>query len=670
MAALLIALGYYLGAQLGFALTLAPVPVSILWPPNAILLAGLLLTSRSRWPHTLAAVAVAHVAVQFQSGVPLAMVLCWYVSNCTEALIGAMLLRRSVPGWTGFDSVREVTIFLLYGGLAAPFLSSFVDAGFVALNGWGSADYWTVWRVRFLSNVLAMLTLVPAIVTTATVAKRLSDVPRLKLLEAAAVGAALLGICWAVFVQQRPGPGISAALVYTPLPLLVAAAVRLGPWGASVAILTCALTATWGASIGQGPFVTYTSVENARSIQLFLCLVWVPVMSLAAVIRERAAADAQARFSEAQLAAAIEAARLGRWDWDVRSGRLSWSDITREIYEVAADVPVTPETFERLVHPDDRPLVAAAASDAMAGRPVDVEFRILFPDGRVKWILSKGQSVGAAGGRPERIVGVKVDVTARKHAELQLHEQQRRLAQRSGALAAGELSTALANELNQPLAAILANAAAARRFLHHDPVDLRRLRDILDDIAQDNQRAAAVLPRVGALVRSEVAFAPVDVNDLVARVLVLSRGELLSRGVSAVSQCDPDAPGVLGDAAQLQELLLQLVINGCEAMEDAPADSRSLVVTTAGGQGEVTVTVRNTGNAIAPDLLAQIFEPFVTTKPRRLGLGLAICRSIAAAHHGRLIAGDHPGGGAMLSLTLPAAPVSRAVARPADSLAT
>lgn len=641
-------------------MTLTPVPVSTLWPPNAILMAGLTLTPIRSWALVLGAVFVAHVAIQFYSGVPAGMVLSWYVSNCTEALIGAGLLRRFADATPPFESFRSTVVFFAGAGLAAPFLSSFLDAGFVALNAWGDSGYWTVWRQRFFSNVLAAMTLVPVILTTVHRLTQPAPLPRRSLREASLGFAVLVGICWLVFVRQRPEPGISPALLYTPLPLLVGAAIRFGPWGASVAMLTCALVAIWGAVLGQGPFVASSALDNALSIQLFLIAAWIPVMSLASVVRERARADANARESEEQLAAAIEAAQLGRWEWDIAAQRLMWSDITRRIYEVPADIPVTPAVFDVLVHPDDRPLVAEATAAGLAGRGVDVEFRIRMADGREKWILSKGRTVLGADGRPARLVGIKVDITARKRADLQVQEERRQLAHQARVSVAGELSLTLAHEMNQPLAAILTNASAARRFLLRDPPDLRELSDIVEAIAQDNRRAAAIIRRFGMLLTTrEVRRTLVGLNEVAAGVLDVTRADIISRGVSVIRQFGDGLPPVLGDPIQLQQLLMNLIVNACDAMESRPPEARRLILTTAcEGAGGVRLTVADSGVGISSDHLERVFEPFVTTKPQRLGLGLAICRSIVTAHEGRLWVESGRRGGATFVLVLPAAPTA------------
>lgn len=658
--ALLIALGYYVGAKIGFALTLAPVPVSPLWPPNAILLAGLTLTAPRSWPTILTAVFGAHLAVQFQSGVPPSMVLCWFISNTTEALIGALLLRRCRRGTAWFESFRDSARFLLVVSIAA-FVSTFLDAGFVALNGWGNADFLTNVRTRFGSNVLASITLVPVILTTADQWRRLAQLPGRAWLEAAAGLVTLITVSWVVFVVQGPGPESSVALLYAPLPLLVGAAIRFGPWGASLSMLACALVAICGAILGQGPFANHSALENARGLQQFLVVAWIPIMALASVVRERERADAGARFSEEQLAMTIEAAQVGRWDWDVARQELQWSEITRRIYEVPLDGPIDPQAVHELVHPEDRHLLNASIEDALAGRPIDVEFRVRFPDGRIKWILSRGESEFDAEGRPIRIRGIKVDTTARKCAELDIQEKRRQLAQAARTLVAGELSVALAHEVNQPLAAILMNATVARQSLLQQPLDVAELERIVEEIAADNRRAAALISELGMRVRKDAPnWTALDINDVVTSFLDVARLDMISRGVSATKTLADRLPPVIGDRLQLQQVLLNLVINACEAMEPLQLSERRLhLATSVGRDGGVRVSVSDNGVGIGTSPPDRVFEPFFTSKTQRPGLGLAICSSIVAAHSGRLEVENRPGSGATFVFWLPAADVAQ-----------
>jgi PAS domain S-box-containing protein len=671
LAPLAIALGYYVGARLGFALTLAPVPVSTLWPPNAILLAGLILTPRRSWLYVLGAVFAAHLAVQFQSGVPAGMVLCWFVSNCAEALLGAALLIRYGSGARSFETLRGTVVFLA-AAFASTIASSFLDAGFVVVNGWGEAGYWTIWRTRCFSNVLATITLVPVILTTAERIRSRQALGVRRCVVAAALFLALAAVCWPVFHEHSTGPGALPVLLYAPLPLLVAAAMQFGPWGASSSMLACALIAISGAGSGLGPFVSQSPADNALAIQAFLIVVWTLVMSLAAVMNERSAAETTARLSEEQLAIAIDVAQIGRWDWDIANATLAWSDSTRRMYEVPADAPISAESFERLVHPDDRPLLEAATENGLRGRAIDVEFRVVFPDGRIRWIHSRGRTVYDELGRPARMVGVKVDVTERKRAEHRLQAQQRTLAHSARVSVAGELSSTLTHELNQPLAAILANAGAARRFLLQDPPDLREIGDILESIAEDNRRAAAVVARFGTLIkRGHAAMIRIDINDLVESVVGIVHGDVIARGVSLTKRFGRDLPPVCADPRQVQEVLLNLVANACDAMDPMPAGTRRLAVTTAAEpRGGVRITVADTGPGVARAAIEEIFEPFVTSKPQHIGMGLAICRSIVAAHDGVLSVDKLGDGGAAFSFTLPAfvddaaaAPVRRTPAK-------
>src|SRR5437762_7490739 len=248
-----VALAYYLGAKIGFALTFRPHPVSVLWPPNAILLAALLLTPVRVWWVILLAAFPAHLSAQLQSNVPPAMILCWFISNSLEALIGAGCVRYLIDRPVRFDRLGNVGIFVFFAAFFAPFLSSFVDAAFVALNQWGQDSYWQVWRVRFTSNVLAALTLVPLIVTwSADGIGWLGKIRRARFVEAALLLAGLLSVNTIVFYKL--GPTADSALLCFPLPFLIWAAGRFGSRGASRAICTFSLLALWSAVHGYVPF--------------------------------------------------------------------------------------------------------------------------------------------------------------------------------------------------------------------------------------------------------------------------------------------------------------------------------------------------------------------------------------------------------------------------------
>ena len=258
-----------------------------------------------------------------------------------------------------------------------------------------------------------------------------------------------------------------------------------------------------------------------------------------------------------------------------------------------------------------------------------------------------------AAGEPSLLVSV-VDITERIKVERTAARQRDELAHLSRVAMLGELSGSLAHELNQPLTAILSNAQAAQRFLAHSPPRVDKLADILADIVKSDHRAGAVIQRLRSMLRKEeTQRRPLDLNEVVEESLRLMRSDLLNRKVMVSAELAEALPGVSGDRNQLQQVLLNLMINGCDAMDGLEGDRRLLVRTRATPHGSVEVSVADRGAGIPVADLERVFEPFVTSKSHGLGLGLAICRSIVEAHGGRLWATNNADRGATLHCEFP-----------------
>jgi len=242
---------------------------------------------------------------------------------------------------------------------------------------------------------------------------------------------------------------------------------------------------------------------------------------------------------------------------------------------------------------------------------------------------------------------------ALRESEARADEQRHELAHLGRVALVSEMSTALAHEVKQPLAAIMANVTVAQRLTQSNIAPVSELRAILEDIAGDNRRARDVVDHLRDLVKKDVAKPQVlSMNGTVSEVLALLRSDLQRRGVRFSTQfCEP-APLVLGDRVELQQVVLNLVVNACDAMSDTRPGERLVVVSTMMGS-DARIEVRDSGSGIAPETLARIFEPFVTTKREGLGLGLAICRSIVTAHGGHLSAANNPERGATFTVSLP-----------------
>jgi signal transduction histidine kinase len=526
---LLVAAGYYCAARLGFAFTFQPDPISTLWPPNALLMAVLLLAPARSWWKLLAAALPAHLLVELQSGLPLVMVLGWYLSNCSEALIGAGLVRAFVPGPLRFDSLRSAGAFILGGGLAAPLLSSFLDPGPMLAGAFGDDSYWRLVRVRFFSNVIAALTVVPLIVTWASCGLApLRNAPASRYAEAAVMFTGLVATSLLVF-DVNHGAASAAALFYAPLPFLLWAAVRFGPAGTASALAAMTVAAIWGVVHGLGPFTAAAPEDTVRNMQLFLVSVAVPLLLLAVALEERSA------------------------------------------------------------------------------------------------------------------------------AELEAHEQRLQLTHLSRVAMLGELSGGLAHELNQPLTAILANAQAAQHFIASRNVDPAELSEILKDIISADQRAGDVIRRLRALFkRGEALVEQLDANDLVRETLIIVHGDLVTRGIELVPQLARTLPPIEGDRVQLEQVMLNLIVNACEAMSANPAGSRRLGIRTELAGDRVQISFADGGPGWRPEEYEKMFQPFYTTKPQGLGLGLSISRTIIVAHGGRLWGVSTPGRGATFHIALSA----------------
>jgi two-component system, LuxR family, sensor kinase FixL len=653
-----LACAYFLASKIGLELSLHPSPISTLWPPNALLLAALLLTAPTHWWLLVASVFPAHMLVQIGADVPPAMAFLWFVTNSLEALIGAgcaFLLLGATPR---LERLRDLAVFLAVCVVLAPFLSSLIDAAAVKIVGWGEGGFWPLWRLRFFSNALAILVLVPVILHTARTPLRWPSIAmNWRLVEALLLTVTLCGLCLVAFSYVETHYDIVALILYALLPLLLWAALRFGSAYLSNLILIIALLAIWGAQHARGPLILDSPAENALALQLFLIFTAAPLLILAAVVHEWREAGQQARDNEEQLNLALQAAQMCSWSWDVRANRVRWSTSSlagfvklEELTDLAA--------FLQLVHPSDRERAEIEWRTAACDRrSYEIEYRALRTDGSYGWIASRATPRFDASGRMTYMLGLNADISERRAEAAQIRQQRDELAHLSRVAMVGELSGAVAHELNQPLTAILCNAQAAQRLLRHASPDEIGLSEILGDIVSENKRAGEIIRRLRELLKKgEVQLLPVDINNIVREVIVLEHSDMVARNIVITTQLGSDVPLALADRVQLQQVLLNLIINAADAMHANQLSERLITIRShRAGADFVRIAVKDCGPGIPVDPSDQIFEPFYTTKAHGLGLGLTICRSIIAAHHGRLWAVNNDDGGATLLVELPVA---------------
>jgi signal transduction histidine kinase len=370
--------------------------------------------------------------------------------------------------------------------------------------------------------------------------------------------------------------------------------------------------------------------------------------------RERRKAEEALRESEASLAETQRISRTGSWRWNVRTGAVQAS---RECLRIFAADRLSFAQYLESVHPEDRPVVEHALSEAVRERSrFAYENRIILPDSSIRHVQSAGYPELDETGEIEFIATV-MDVSERKHADETLRRTQLEVAHASRLATMGELAGSIIHEVNQPLAAVVTNADACLRWLNRDPPGLTQARSSIARLTQDVGRAVNVVKGLRALAKkSGPELTNIDIGDAIREVLAILRSELSRSAVVVEVHLGALGTPVLGDRVQIQQVLLNLIRNGTEAMSAVTGRPRALRIC---GQvdeaNEARITVEDNGTGLDAEIAGRVFEPLFTTKVDGMGMGLSICRSIVEAHGGRLWATPRLPHGAAFTFTVPLA---------------
>jgi PAS domain S-box-containing protein len=360
--------------------------------------------------------------------------------------------------------------------------------------------------------------------------------------------------------------------------------------------------------------------------------------------------------SERKLAFAAEAARAGLWSVDRATGRLWATPQTLSMFGLSADREHHVDELLAPVHSDDRERVQELMGGSRGSRGgATVEFRVVLPSGEMRWYGARGAAHEEPRGSPT-LMGATIDITERKRAEEETARQRVELEHLSRVATVSELSGALAHELNQPLAIIMSNAEAAQLMLARPNPDLDEVRAILGDIVDADERAGQVIRRLrGMLKRGAPQRQAHSLNAIVQEVLQFVRADLVRRGVALDLHLAPALKDVLADRVPIEQVLINVINNACDAMAGNAAGDRALKIATYANAANACVRVEDFGSGL-PSNPEQVFDAFYTTKAEGLGMGLAISRSIVTSHGGRLAAEPNHPRGAVFTICLPLAP--------------
>jgi PAS domain S-box-containing protein len=648
----LLAVLYYLSVRLGLGFRFQHSQIGVIWPANALLLSALLLVSPRRWWGILFVVAVAHAAAMAPT-VPAWRIVWQIVGNSVFTLTAAAALRRVTDFPLRFETYRQVVAYtavsLSVPALYAPTTPAFVRSLFdLEVNAPLTALVRTT-----LSNSTALMLIVPVVLLWAHHGLGLvRRAARGRFVEAAIMTLTLVGVGRLAFFT---GPEIARFpwLLLWIIPPLLWAAVRFGPVGASSSLLLIAALSIWGTARQLGPFVFANSADQVLSLQLFWILLSAPVMLLAALFRERedtanALRRSEERFAKAFRSNPYAAVIVRQADAQVLEINERFASLVQRsrvdlVGRTVAALALVPESAS----PQLRRLLSVTEG------LTDLELTMVDGNGNEHETLASTEPV-EMGGEPCLIATFR-DVTEQRQAEREAHQQRDQLAHVTRVATVGELSGALAHELSQPLTSILVNAQAALHVLGAEPVDLEAVREMLETIAQQDRQAGGVIAQLRSFLKEgESRVEALAFEELIRDALTLAHGAVVIGGVDVQVQLPADLPKVRGDSVQLLQVLVNLVVNACEAMSALPITERTVVLRGACIDGtHVVVSVVDRGTGLPRGREEQVFKPFFTTKEKGLGLGLAICRSIATAHGGRLWGENNAHRGATFHLVLP-----------------
>jgi signal transduction histidine kinase len=474
---------------------------------------------------------------------------------------------------------------------------------------------------------------------------------------------ALAVTCVVAFLGSEFSRWGTALPLYAPLPVLIWAALRFGVGGSSFALTVVTLAAIWAADQGRGPFLAPSPDNNVLVLQAFVLLTTLPILCMAVIAGAR---QQVTRLHHALLASLQDEVAILDARGRVLEVNESWRRFTddgngqREFGRArTGEDYLTAFTAAAEAGDGNAQRTIAGVQDVLArdSRRFEMEYEVEV-EGRHQWYTLTVEALQRPDGGA---VVTRANVSTRREAQIEVEAQRQELSHLARVAVVGEMSGALAHELRQPLTSILANASTALRLVRRDPLEVTEIALILEDIVSDNRRASEVIDRLRALFqRGETQRQPISIGDLVGESLELAHAELVTRRVLVTTDVEPGLPPVPVDRVQLQQVLLNLILNACDAMSARPFEERRLQVAVRRVMpNEVQVSVRDRGMGIPPELVDRLFQPFVTSKPQGLGLGLSISRTIVAAHGGRLWAENDPDGGATfhcaLSTSMPTA---------------
>ncbi len=652
----LVAVAYALASELALNLLRYAAETAVVWFASGVGISALLLLG----PRALPGVALGTLLCGVLGQKPAGMVLLSGALTTGQIWLTWWLLVRVFDINPALARVRDMVKLLLIGATVSPVLNGLrAFAQYSLLDDRLPMPAHALVKAALLGEMAGIVLLVPAVLAWANSrGQRLRPGERVEavLLYATAVAAAL-----GVFASMLQPMLLVASLPYAMFPVLFWAAARFGPRETATLYLLIGTVAVAGTGLGRGPFGdAYIAFGgeygNLAELYLFLLVLGGTSLIFSAGRQQLAASQRALRESEEKYRLLVDHQTdlVAKYGID---GRIQYvSPSHRDFY----GKPEAEFIGRRLpdavrLHDEERGCVADAWHEVLSPPyQTSHEHRVLTPRGW-RWVAVLARAVLGPDGRPQFVVSVARDVTDRRRAEEQARQHLQQLAHVSRVSSMGEMASAIAHEINQPLTAIANYASACLRLLRSGKAQPGEAVEVMQRVAAEAERAGEIVRKMRGFVRGEESqMALVEPGFLASEVMRLAAAEARQSGVELKSEVEPGLPQVLADSIQIQQVLLNLVRNAVEAVDGADSQRREVSLGVRRAADGVQFTVRDTGPGLAPESRDKVFEPFYTTKADGIGIGLPLSRSIADAHGGRLWAGAEAQGAAF-HLVLPAA---------------
>jgi PAS domain S-box-containing protein len=633
----------------GFAQLLAIIPgtgISI-WPPSGIFIATLLHSSRTTWPWWVVSGLCAELfsnVVWFHNPLPVALLI--YTGNALEALTGASLVILACGRPVRLASLREVLALVALGAGVAPLISATV--GSATLDRFGIQSFVEAWPLFWIGDATGVLIVAPLALAVFQNWRDRNVLSTAEWAEAGILALVFLGVAALSLSDYLP-------FAYIIMPPLLWAAVRFEFRGAAVSLALLVAATTVFTLSGDSQFAGDPESQRQRQImlQLFLAVSALSALIVAAISRQHQETLRSLRRSERELQEIVDTVPVA-----IRSvtgdGRINYVNKRNREHLGLSELNsgALGRISEELTHPEDaRAAHSASAEGLRTGMPFTSRYRRRVND-VYRWTEDRGAPLLDADGKIARWYVASIDIDDEVRAQEGLRQASEKLAQATRAASLSELSASIAHEVNQPLAAVVANSYACERWLATEPANVERARTTIGRIIRDANTASEVVGHIRALFRRTEARHKLALGTVVAEVRDLLADVALRHRVRVDIEVEASLPPVELDRVQIQQVLINLMRNGIEAMDSTPSE-RILRLRSRLVDNLVRTEVGDHGPGI--EFPERIFQPFFTTKENGMGMGLAICRSIVESHGGQLWAEANEPHGALFIFTLPVA---------------